>query len=368
MHVLITADTLGGVWTYARELASELVRRRVRVTLVSFGQIPSSEQTAWMDGLDLFDFRPTGFRLEWMQDSEDDLHASAEYLKMVIAEVQPDLLHFNQYFYGALEIDIPKLVVAHSDVISWWQAVHQTAPPDSPWIRTYEKVVSRGLAHADAVVAPSHSAVQDIIRNFIRPHRQHVIQNGRSPVLFQPHAVKQDYAVSVGRVWDLGKNAALLTRIETPWALYLAGDNSNPDLAVKATALHLSTGRLIFKGVMTEHQLRQLYAGASIYVATSQYEPFGLAPLEAALSRCALIASDIPSFRELWGDNAIYFRNNDPNSLEQALFALCSDRDAIKHYGAAALNHARKNYSTARMADQYLELYRSLVPAGVAAA
>jgi glycosyltransferase involved in cell wall biosynthesis len=241
-------------------------------------------------------------------------------------------------------------------------------PPDSSWIRTYRKVVLRGLAHADAVVAPSHSAIHDVTRNFISPQRQHVIYNGRSPVLFQPHAEKDDYAVSVGRLWDRGKNAALLTRIETPWALYLAGDNNNPDLAVKPTALHLFTGRLIFKGVMTEHQLRQLYAGASIYVATSQYEPFGLAPLEAALSRCALIASDIPSFRELWGDHAIYFRNNDANSLEQALFALCSDREAIKHYGAAALNHARKNYSMARMADQYLELYRSLVPAGAVAA
>jgi glycosyltransferase involved in cell wall biosynthesis len=187
-------------------------------------------------------------------------------------------------------------------------------------------------------------------------------------LLFQPHADKQDYACSVGRVWDLGKNAVLLTRIETPWVLYLAGDNNNPDLAVEPTALHLSTGRLIFKGVMNEHQLRQLYAGSSIYVATSQYEPFGLAPLEAALSRCAIVASDIPTFRELWGENAIYFSNNDARSLEQALFTLCSDREAIKHYGAAALSHARKNYSTAKMADQYLELYRSLVPAGVVAA
>ena len=50
MHVLMTADTLGGVWNYARELATGLSQRGTRVTLVSFGEIPSAEHTAWMDG------------------------------------------------------------------------------------------------------------------------------------------------------------------------------------------------------------------------------------------------------------------------------------------------------------------------------
>ena len=37
MHVLVTADSLSGSWTYARELVTGLVTRGVRVTLVSFG-------------------------------------------------------------------------------------------------------------------------------------------------------------------------------------------------------------------------------------------------------------------------------------------------------------------------------------------
>ena len=45
-----------------------------------------------------------------------------------------------------------------------------------------------------------------------------------------------------------------------------------------------------------------------MYAATARYEPFGMEVLEAALSRCAIIANDIPSFREIWGDDAIYFR------------------------------------------------------------
>jgi glycogen(starch) synthase len=51
MHVLITSDTMNGIWTYTRELACGLIARGFRVTLVSFGEIPMPEQTAWMDRL-----------------------------------------------------------------------------------------------------------------------------------------------------------------------------------------------------------------------------------------------------------------------------------------------------------------------------
>src|SRR3954447_22837610 len=130
MHVLVTTDTMGGVWTYTRELVTGLAGRGVTVTLVSFGEIPTSDQTAWLSALPGVDFRPTAFRLEWMQDSEEDLAASAEYLLSIIAETKPDLLHLNQYYYGNLECYVPRIVVAHSDVVSWWQAVHLKSPPD----------------------------------------------------------------------------------------------------------------------------------------------------------------------------------------------------------------------------------------------
>ena len=51
LRVLITADTVGGVWTYARELVTGLVTRGVRVTLVTFGEIPLPDQTSWMNRL-----------------------------------------------------------------------------------------------------------------------------------------------------------------------------------------------------------------------------------------------------------------------------------------------------------------------------
>src|SRR5919204_3681406 len=164
MHVLITTDTIGGVWTYTRELVTGLVRRGCQVTLVSFGEIPISTQTEWMEGLSGLDFRPTAFRLEWMQDVEADMEASSEFLRSVIQETRPDLLHFNQYYYGALPSGLPSIVVAHSDVMGWWEAVHDRLPPETKWLRWYRQAVSRGLAGASMVVAPSRWMLDSLVR------------------------------------------------------------------------------------------------------------------------------------------------------------------------------------------------------------
>jgi glycogen synthase len=357
LHVLMTADTIGGVWTCARELVTGLVYRGVKVTLVSFGNIPTPQQTAWMEPLDLLDFRPTGFKLEWMQESGPDLEASAAYLQTVINEVRPDVLHLNQFCYGALETDIPKLVAAHSDVIGWFQAVHG-AEKDSAWLREYRRLVSAGLAGAHVVVAPSHWMLDSLRRNYHVPCPKRVIFNGRTPTHFNPYIGKDHYAVSLGRIWDLGKNAVLLTQIDLPLLTYLGGENVSPE---DKGGVQSHSRRLIYRGQLNQAQLQHLLSRASIYLATSQYEPFGLAPLEAALSRCAILASDIPSFREIWGNNAIYFRNNDPESLEAELKRLAADRDRCLVYGKLAFDHASKNYRAESMVKNYLNAYTNLV-------
>lgn len=357
LHVLITADTIGGVWTYARELVTGLVYRGVYVTLVSFGNIPSPQQTAWMEPLDLLDFRPTGFKLEWMQESGPDLEASAAFLANVIDEVRPDLLHLNQFYYGALPVAVPKLVVAHSDVVGWFQAVHGVEK-ESAWLRDYRRIVNEGLARADLVIAPSRWMLDSLRRNYSLRASSRVIHNGRTPSLFNPYIGKDHYAVSLGRVWDLGKNAVLLTQIDLPLLTYLAGDNVNPEDKGQATA---QARRLVYRGEINSAQLQHLLSRALIYIATSQYEPFGLAPLEAALSRCAILASDIPSFREIWGKNAVYFRNNDPESLESELQTLAADRDRCFTYGKLAYDHAVKHYRSETMVKNYLGTYGTLV-------
>lgn len=363
MHVLMTADCVGGVWTYVRELVSNFSRRGVRVTLVSFGEIPTPEQTRWMEDLSGVEFRPTGFPLEWMCGVEADLELSAKYLLDVIAEIQPDLLHLNQYFYGSLDCDLPRIVVAHSDVLSWSEAVNGAAPPASSWLDWYWRIVRSGLTAADCVVAPSQWMLAALGRHYGSLQNACVIHNGRSPDLFSPHLSKQDYALSVGRLWDGGKQLKLLCQAGLAMDCYIAGSDRHPDASLQAehSLRTVNLPRLHFLGELTERELTRLYGRASVYVATSRYEPFGLAPLEAALSRCALVLNDLPTFREIWQQDAIYFERNDPGSLLRNLADLQRKPELSKKYGSRALQRAQSRFTSNTMTDSYLHLYQSVI-------
>ncbi len=369
MHVLVTADTVGGVWSYAKELVTGLVRQGVRVTLVSFGNIPAPSQIDWIEPLRLVDFHPTAFRLEWMQEAEDDIEASRDFLMSIIEETRPDVLHLNQYCYGNLPVSIPRIVVAHSDVVSWWATVKHEEPQDVEWMRWYRNAVSEGLAGATAVVAPSNWMLRQIQTWYSRIQQGRVIYNGRTAALFNPHVSKDDYILSVGRLWDGGKQAVLLTRIEPPAPVFIVGAEDHADATLRGkTALAGSSVKVRLKGPQSEGQLRHWFGRASVYAATSVYEPFGLAPLEAAFSRCAIVANDIPSFREIWGDTVCYFRTNDPASLQRQLERLQGNRELRLRYANLAYNRARARYTAERMVNDYLELYKSMAGAEAHAA
>ena len=368
MHVLMTADTIGGVWTYTRELATQLSRKGIRVTLVSFGEIPTSAQTEWLEGLSDVSLHPTAFRLEWMQDAQSDLQQSAAFLRDVIAETKPDVLHFNQFYYGNMDCDLPRIVVAHSDVVSWWVAVHGTEPPDNDWIRMYRENVVGGLAGADIVVAPTQWMLDEARRHYGEPRETAVVYNGRDPRLFLPYEAKESFAISVGRLWDAGKQAILLLQSDLSLETILVGSEQSPAGAVASAQSAGQFPKLKMKGPQTEAQLRQLFSRAAIYIATSRYEPFGLAPLEAALSRCALIINDISSLREVWGEDALYFERNNPQSLLLTIQELASNSSRLGEYADRAFERARTQYTSEKMAEEYLKLYRSLVAVEVATA
>jgi glycogen synthase len=363
MHILVTADTLGGVWTYTRELVTGLVRRGERVTLVSFGNIPTPAQTRWMEGLENLEYRPTAFKLEWMLDAETDMAASAQYLEALIEETRPDLLHLSQFYYGSLDSPLPRVVVAHSDVVSWWRAVHKQDPPQTEWLRWYRTIVKRGLEGATAVIAPSRWMMDQVEFCYGTRSQGVVIHNGRTPTLFNPHVSKEETIVTVGRLWDHGKNVSLLLRHEMPGEVHIVGSDRHPELQSSAFAAEAIRPNVHLDAEQDEAQLVQTLARAGIYVATSQYEPFGLAPVEAALSRCALVASDIPPFRELWESSAVFFRNNDPASLQSAVTRLLCDRGLRREKANIAYHHAQRCFSAERMVSDYINLYRILVPA-----
>ncbi|HUO16014.1 MAG TPA: glycosyltransferase family 4 protein [Verrucomicrobiae bacterium] len=372
MHVLVTGDTLSGSWTYTRELVTGLVTRGVRVTLVTFGEIPLPDQVAWMDHLHGLEYRPTAFRLEWMQEAEQDLAESSAFLAALVRELRPDVLHLNQFCYGDLPVDTPRIIMAHGDLVTWSHAVRDPVHGPACSMAWYRDTVLRGIGCADAVVAPSAWMLDRITACYGRPRRGVVIYPGRNPIFFNPYVSKDECVLAVGRLIDSSKQVFLLTQQSHPVPVCIVGAEQTvpmPRIPIRADVkLALDQTSVAIRGPQTEAQLRALYSRAAIYAATARYEPLSMPALEAAFSRCAIIANDIPSFREIWGDAALYFRTNDASSLAQSIRRLSEDRSLRRAYAELAYARARERFTTKRMIEDYLQLYRSLITANAAAA
>lgn len=358
MRILLTTDTVGGVWTFTRELSTQLLMRGHDLALVSFGRQPSDEQTEWCHQQvclfgQAFRYVSSDAPLEWMSNNEAVFQQDADLLLRVADSFQPDILHSNQFCYGALDLHIPKLITAHSDVLSWADACRPRGLDESRWLRRYRELVGAGIQGAHAVATPTRWMAQALRRNYEDLTAIHAILNGRT--LQAPKRDRRLQAVSVGRIWDEAKNVAMLRGVNPGVPIFIAGEqqhetNAAPDRLGSATML----------GHLNESALLELFSESSIYIATSIYEPFGLAPLEAALCGCAVVANDIPSLREVWLDAALYF--NDAPSLSRLLEHLKSDRHALSIARAQSMERARQ-LTAERMADRYEDLYSELVEA-----
>ena len=332
MRLLMTTDTVGGVWTYSCDLVEEMLKRGCGVMLVMVGRRPSASQAAWVNaagerwGRD-FSVRRVDVPLEWMEDGGSCYTDSEAEMLEICEEFGPDVVHCNQFCYGALRIDAAKVVVAHSDVLSWWKARYGAGMPASAWRTRYCALVQAGVDAADVVVAPTAAALAGFRQSFDVPRETRVIANGRTTRCtglseMDVLAGKRMQAVTCGRVWDEGKQVRLLDEARAPLPVLIVGERT---LATAASEAHSQTTyceaaeQVRYLGALSADALEQLLLDSAIYVVTSRYEPFGLAAVEAALAGCAVVANDIASLREVWGDAAVFFAKDDAESLGQVV-------------------------------------------------
>ena len=353
LRILITSDAVGGVGTHAAALARALQLRGHTVRLLVCGPpaaAPPGVDAASVPG-----------RLEWM--GQGDGRALASEVAQAQAAVaslalrwRPDVFHSNQFAFVGAAPDTPTLLAVHSDVFSWWRTVRGQPPPNDAYHVWYRGLVQRALAQAAAVVAPTHSVLADLRSSFgfvggsVLPHG--------CPRVQLPAAEKHPWAVSLGRLWDEGKQIELLCRSPLALPVYVAGDHRHP---LRGQLVLPTTAGVRFLGTLASAEVALLLARASVYIAPSRYEPFGLAPLEAAHAGCALLLNDLPSFREVWGSAACYFARNDGDALARCLQTLASDSGQVRALAAAAAQRARQRYTAERMAADYEILYRRLL-------
>lgn len=354
MKVLMTTDTVGGVWTYAIDLARVLSSMGTQVVLATMGSPMSPHQRREAETATA-ELHESSYRLEWMADSYDDVAESGRWLLAIEDQARPDVVHVNGYAHGALPFRAPAMVVAHSCVLSWWRSVKGCDAPGE--YDQYRRLVRMGLDGAATVVAPT-AAMLKMLEECHGPVRAgQVIPNGRRARGLRAGA-KRPVVFAAGRVWDEGKNTAMLDRVapQLRWPVQVAGSCRHPD------GREERPGSMRCLGVLSPQEMSRHYAEAAIYALPARYEPFGLSVLEAGLSGCALVLGDIHTLREVWGDAAVYVDPADDGALAGAINALADDESRLRDLARRARCRAM-HFSDHRMAWQYWLLYRRLMQA-----
>jgi glycogen synthase len=358
-RILMTADTVGGVWTYAMDLGRALGDQGVEVILASMGNPASAEQRREARAIDSLELVESRYRLPWMDQPWEDVRVAGDWLLELTARFTPELVHLNEPVFGSLRWPVPTVAVAHSCVVSWWEAVWGSLPPED-WSR-YRKEMGRGLRSASQVVTPSEWMLQ-AVRRLYGVTGGLAIPNGRRATDFEP-ASKEPLVFAAGRLWDRAKNLLALEAAATglAWPVYIAGEATPPgrQQGVTAEQVHLL-------GQLSTTEVARWLARASIYAFPARYEPFGLSVLEAALSECALILGDLPTLRELWDGAAIFVSPDHPEDLRVALDGLIED-PALRQALAMRSRRRALGCGPERMARAYLQVYNDLLSSSYAA-
>ncbi len=350
-HVLMTADAVGGVWTYASGMAQELARRGWSITLVTLGPAPREEQFLPLLAFPKIDLEFTNLELEWQDPHGHDRDRALAVLTELGERVQPDVVHINGYREALAGWRAPVIVGAHSCVGSWWQAC-RGGKPDNSW-RRYLADVAAGLNAADHWVAPTAAFRDDIHRFYAPVTAGEVIWNGIEPI---PTAAggKEPFILAAGRLWDEGKNIGVLPEaaVNTGWPLRIAGATREDDGS--------AAGGVDYLGNLPRAELLAQMAKAAIFTSPALYEPFGLTVLEAAASECALVLSDIPSFRELWDGAALFADPREAGAFTAALERLCRD-EALRAQLQNAARVRAARYPLSLTADAFERLYHTVM-------
>ncbi|MDR1989516.1 MAG: glycosyltransferase family 4 protein, partial [Acidobacteriaceae bacterium] len=236
-------------------------------------------------------------------------------LPRAVAQDRADVL-FSPAYTTPLLTEIPRVVMVHD--------VSFAAHPE--WFHwregTRRRILSRQSARrARAVITVSEFSKEEIIKYFGTPaERIHVIYNGVTAPPVDPsarratHEVRQPrrilYAGSIfnrRHVPDLLLGFGLLAQRHPNVELDLVGDDrSFPPEDIAGLVASVADPRVRWHQYVPDAELARLYGGADAFAFLSEYEGFGLTPLEAASVGIPPLVLDTPVAREVCGNAALF--------------------------------------------------------------
>jgi glycosyltransferase involved in cell wall biosynthesis len=193
---------------------------------------------------------------------------------------------------------------------------------------------------ARRVLTVSDFSKREIVRCFgTDPSKIDVVYSGATPFAAGAPEQPGDIAPPNGMVLFVGSVFARrhvpeliegfgrLARRQPGLMLEIVGDNrSRPRLDLEALVrTHAPDGRIRIRNYVSDADLGALYRGASAFAFLSEYEGFGLTPLDALAAGIPIVVLDTEVAREIYGPAAVYAATPEPALVEEALDAALFD-------------------------------------------
>lgn len=333
-----------------------------------------------------------------LEDANPAVKTLSTGLRMATAATGVDVVHSHTWYAGlgghlaARLHEIPHIATAHS------------LEPDRPWKREQlgggydvsswsEK---NAMEYADGVIAVSARMKDSILAAYprIEPDRVHVVLNGIDTQLWQPRptfeaaegSVLTELGIDpdrpivafVGRI-TRQKGVEHLVRAakhfdEGVQLVLCAGAPDTPEIAARTTALvdELKASRdgvHWVQDMLDRSKIQEILTAADTFVCPSIYEPLGIVNLEAMACGTAVVASDVGGIPEvvLNGETGtlVHYDETDTEAFERDLAAgvnaMVADSERARAFGEAGRNRAVNDFSWTAIAEQTVDVYRSLM-------
>jgi glycosyltransferase involved in cell wall biosynthesis len=282
-------------------------------------------------------------------------------LPRALSQWQPDVL-FAPGYTAPLTASCPIVLTVH-DVSFYAHPEWFTAREG--WRRRF--VTGWSARRAKVVLTVSEFSRDEIVRHIgLPPEKVRVVRHGMTRRRVGGPASRERLILFVGSIFRRRHLDKLLTafidsvanRVPDSRLEIVGEDRSHPpyDLSqlVRASPASMQP-RITLRSYVSDDVLDELYARSSVFVFLSEYEGFGLPPLEAVAAGVPPVVLDTPVAREVYGKAARYVRlpGGHTNDLADALVSLLTD-DTARH---ALMSHADEvlaQYDWSRAASETL--------------
>jgi glycosyltransferase involved in cell wall biosynthesis len=282
------------------------------------------------------------------------------HLRRAVAADHPDVFFAPAYTAPRLR-GIPLALTIHD--------ISFVAHPE--WFRIREGTRRRWLTRRSAEAAAVIFTDSEFSRSEIEKHfhieraRVHVIPPGLAPRHDEPgteHSpAGRPVVLYVGsifnrrRVPDLIAAFAQVARAIPDARLVIVGEDRSwpPQSLPDVAAAHGVESRVDLRSYVPNDELGAVYREASVFAFLSEYEGFGLTPLEALAAGVPIVVLDTAVAREVYGEAAFYVPAGDIRTTADVLIRLLrnpAEKDAALRHAPAVLTR----YSWDRCAAQTL--------------